>query len=121
MANILVVDDNIVIRNFLKTILESAGHLVNNNAGDGKQAIDIYVKHKPDLVMLDITMPILNGIEALKRIIEYDPNAKVIMVTALEDKDKIFEAIENGAKQYIVKPINADIVLNKVDKVLNSS
>ncbi len=119
MANILIVDDNIIIRKFLKTLLMQAGYTIIAEAANGQAAVELYKKHLPDIVLLDITMPIMNGLDALKQIISINPNAKVIMATALEEKNKIFEAMESGAKHYLVKPLDKNKVLEIIKKVLN--
>lgn len=119
MANILIVEDNIVMRRLMKSLLLKKGHNIVAEATNGQEGFELYTEHQPDVVLLDITMPEVDGLQALKNIMRYDPTAKVIMVTALEEKDKIFEAIGLGAKQYVVKPINPDIIYEKIDKVLS--
>ncbi len=120
MANILIVDDSRTSRKMLRDILERRGHVIIGEAVDGQEAFDQYVKLKPDLVTMDITMPVMDGIEALKLIRKNDPNAKVIMITAAGQKEKMLEAIKTGALEFITKPFNDDVVLEIVDNITNS-
>jgi len=117
MANILIVDDSCIMRRNLRILLTKAGHTVISEASDGMQAYQEYLKHRPDLVTMDITMPKMNGIESLKQIIAADPDAKVVMVSALDQRNMIFEALQSGAKHYILKPIN-DQTLEVIQEVL---
>jgi two-component system chemotaxis response regulator CheY len=119
MARILVVDDSLLARNSLKTILESGAHKIVGVAVDGEQAVGQYMKLKPDIVTMDITMPKVNGIESLKMIIARDPNARIIMISALGQANKVFEALNNGARHYITKPFDSSKVLEAVDEVLS--
>lgn len=118
MARILIVDDSFVMRKNLKNILSNEGHTISGEASNGKQAVIAYNEIKPDLVTMDITMPIMDGLEACKQIIEENPDAKVVMISALDQKRKVFEALNNGAKHYILKPITKEKVLKIVDEVL---
>lgn len=120
MARILIVDDSIVARNNLKTILAGADHDIVAEASDGEAGFEKYTELKPDLVTMDITMPNLNGIECLKKIVATDPEAKVMMVSALGQGGKILEALNAGAKHYITKPFEADKVLEAISEVLAS-
>lgn len=105
MANILIVDDSIVMRKNLSLILRNAGHEIVGEATNGRQAVTLYQELQPDLVTMDISMPILSGVEAVKRIFKYDPKAKIIMISAVNQKKMVFNALNSGAKHYIVKPI----------------
>lgn len=118
MAKILVVDDSIVMRRNLQTILTEGGHEVVGQAINGKQAVIFYSDLKPDLVTMDITMPIMSGVDAVSHIINKDPKAKVIMISALNQKQMVFEALNNGAKHYIIKPIDAGVLLTVINEVL---
>lgn len=118
MSNILVVDDSAIMRRNLVTIFTQAGHTVVAEAINGGQAHLFYRTHLPDLVTMDITMPGVNGIEAVKSIIRDYPDAKIIMVSALDQKNMVFEALEVGAKHYIIKPITPETVISVVNKVL---
>ncbi len=118
MARILITDDSVVMRKNLKSILTTGGHSVIGEAANGQQACAEYEKLKPDLVTMDITMPVMDGIEAVKKLIKDFPDAKIIMISALDQKRMVFEALENGAKHYIVKPITAEKVLHIIQEVL---
>ena len=115
---VLIVDDAAFIRLALRTILENNGYEVVGEASDGKIAVTQYMELKPDFVTLDITMPNMDGIEALKAIKSFDKNAVVIMVSALGQERHIKEAIINGAQYFIVKPFKEDIVLETIKKVV---
>jgi DNA-binding NarL/FixJ family response regulator len=121
MAKILVVDDSIVMRRNLQTILTEAGHEVVGQAINGKQAVISYTELKPDLVTMDISMPIMSGVDAVSHIINKDPKAKIIMISALNQKQMVFEALNNGAKHYIIKPIDPGILLTVINEVLDDN
>ncbi|WP_306614073.1 response regulator [Paenibacillus sp. GD4] len=118
MATILIVDDSILMRRNLKMMLTEAGHQVVAEASNGIEAYKEYAKHMPDLVTMDITMPVMSGIDAVKKIIATYPAANIIMISALDQKSMVFEAIQNGAKHYILKPITMDKILETIDDVL---
>jgi two-component system chemotaxis response regulator CheY len=118
MAKILVVDDAAFMRMMIKDILSKNGFEVVGEAADGAQAIDKYQELRPDLVTMDITMPDVDGIEALKRIRAFDPNARVIVCSAMGQQTMVIEAIQAGAKDFIVKPFQADRVIEAVQKAL---
>ncbi len=120
MARVMIVDDALFMRASVKKILESNGHTVAGEASNGKEAIEKYVEVKPDIVTLDITMPEMDGIEALKRIKLIDPNAKILICSALGQKDKVIEAIQNGATGFVVKPFQEENFLGALDKALNT-
>jgi two-component system chemotaxis response regulator CheY len=117
MARFLVVDDSVVMRKNIKNILEAAGHEVVAEAVDGRDVLPAYVNNKPDLVTMDISMPITDGIDALKSLVKNFPDAKVIMVSALGQKAQVLEAIKLGAKSYIVKPIETDKFIEIIRKL----
>lgn len=118
MANILVVDDAAFMRMMLKDMLTKSGHQVIAEAGNGNEAVEMYKNHKPDVVTLDITMPEKDGLQALKEIKALDPQAKVIMCSAMGQQQMVIEAIQAGAKDFCVKPFQADRVLEAIQKVL---
>jgi len=118
MARILIVDDTLVMRMNLKKLLEENGHTVVGEAPDGKKAIIMYEKLKPDIVTLDITMPEMNGIDALQEIKKRDDSARVVMISALSQKVKVLQALNLGAKHYIVKPFEKRIVGEVINNVL---
>lgn len=118
MARILIVDDSKIVRRNLNTILSKAGHEIIAEAENGMQAYHEYIKYKPDLVTMDITMPLLDGVRAVKKIITADPDAKIIMVSAIDQKNMVIAAIQMGAKHYILKPFDPVKVIAAVDAVL---
>lgn len=119
MAKIMVVDDSRMIRNALKLFIESANHEVVFEAQNGKLAVDYYDIYKPDVVTMDINMPIMDGIEAVKQIKAKDSNARIIMMSALNQKDMVLGAIQNGATNYILKPVKKEAILNAISKILS--
>jgi len=120
MVKILVVDDAAFMRIVLKDILKNLGYTNIIEASDGIMAIEQYKKFKPDLVTLDVNMPKMDGIQALKHIMSIDPKAKVVMVTAVEQRFIVQEAIRTGAKDYIVKPFDRSMVATVIERVLNT-
>jgi len=119
MANrILIVDDAAFMRMMIRDILTKNGFEVVGEAQDGMQAIEKFKDLQPDLVTMDITMPEMDGITALKEIRKIDPNAKVIMCSAMGQQAMVIDAIQAGAKDFIVKPFQADRVLDAIKKTL---
>ena len=110
---ILVVDDAAFMRMTLKNILIKGGYEIAGEAADGKAAVEKYKELKPDLVLLDVTMPGLDGIGALKEIMAFDPNAVCVMCSAMGQQSIVIDAIQAGAKDFIVKPFMADRVLGR--------
>jgi two-component system, chemotaxis family, chemotaxis protein CheY len=119
MAKVLVVDDSIMIRKLIKTILEKENHTVIAEAGNGEEAYYKYRVFKPDIVTMDVSMPEVNGIEGVKRIIGDFPDALIIMVSAISQKDLILESLESGARHYVIKPITAEKFKEVFEDVLN--
>ncbi|MHB8126506.1 MAG: response regulator [Desulfitobacteriaceae bacterium] len=119
MARILIVDDSTMMRRNLSQIIQNKGHIVVAEATNGLQAFTEYQIHKPDLVTMDITMPVVDGIEAVEKIITKFPDAKIIMISSINQREKIFEALKKGAKNYIVKPFNSEKVTQVINLVLN--
>jgi two-component system chemotaxis response regulator CheY len=115
---ILITDDANFMRTMLAKIVKENGYEVVGMAENGKDAIEKYNDLKPDLVTMDITMPGMDGIEATKEIIKQDPDAKVVVCSAMGQKPMVLEAIEAGAKDFIVKPIKPDKVNETLDKLL---
>ncbi|MGB9614668.1 MAG: chemotaxis protein CheY [Fervidobacterium sp.] len=118
MARVLVVDDAAFMRMMLKDILTKAGHEVVGEAANGLEAVEKYKELKPDVVTMDITMPEMNGIDAIKEIKKFDPNATVIVCSAMGQQAMVIEAIQAGAKDFIVKPFQAARVIEAIQKVL---
>lgn len=118
MAKILIVDDSRTSRKMIRGILEGAGHQVVGEAADGEDGVAKYSELKPDVVTMDITMPKLDGISSIKKILEMDSKAKVVMVTAAGQKEKVVEAIKIGAAEYITKPYDAEKMVEAINNVL---
>jgi len=118
MYKILVVDDANFMRMTIKKYLAKAGYTDFIESADGQNATEIYVAEKPDLVILDITMPVMNGLDALRVISQNDPEAKVIMCTAMGQESMVMEAIHLGAMDFIVKPFKQERIAQTVSKVL---
>jgi two-component system, chemotaxis family, chemotaxis protein CheY len=120
MANkILIVDDAAFMRMMIKDILTKNGFEVVGEAADGNQAVEKYKELSPDLVTMDITMPEKDGIAALKEIKSLDGNAKIIMCSAMGQQAMVIDAIQAGAKDFIVKPFQADRVIEAIQKALS--
>jgi two-component system chemotaxis response regulator CheY len=115
----LIVDDSKFARQSVAKIVYSCGGEVVGQAGNGFEAIDLYFSLQPDLVLLDITMPELDGIETLQRIMEKDENAKVIIVSAQGYKKMVWKAVCLGAKHYITKPLDADYASMIIKSVID--
>ncbi|MHB8080299.1 MAG: response regulator [Candidatus Krumholzibacteriia bacterium] len=119
--SVLIVDDAEFMRVMLREIVCEMGLTVAGEAGDGEQAVRLYRELRPDLVALDITMPRLDGIGALKAIIAADPDANVVMISALGQKQKVLEAIKGGARDFLVKPFDPDRVRETVSRCLDAA
>ncbi|MFC3799369.1 response regulator [Cohnella sp. GCM10012308] len=120
MATILVVDDAAFMRMMLKSILQKGGHEVIGEAENGAVAVEKYAMLKPDLVTMDITMPIMEGIEAVRLIRANHSDARIIMCSAMGQQGMIIQAIQAGAKDFIVKPFQEDRVIESVNKLLKA-
>lgn len=116
--NILICDDAAFMRMMIKDILTKNGYNVVGEAENGAKAVEKYQELKPDLVLMDITMPEMDGIQALKAIKVADPSATVIMCSAMGQQAMVIESIQSGAKDFIVKPFQQDRVLEAVRKVV---
>jgi two-component system chemotaxis response regulator CheY len=118
MARVLVVDDAAFMRKMVSDALASGGHEVVGEAGDGAEAVVRYQELRPEVTTLDITMLGKDGLEALREIIALDPEARVVMCSALGQESKVLESIKLGAKDFVVKPFQTDRVLGAVEKAL---
>jgi len=116
---VLIVDDAAFMRMMIKDILTKNGFEVVGEAADGIQAIEKYKETQPDLVTMDITMPEMDGITALKQIQEFNPSAKIIMCSAMGQQAMVIDAIQAGARDFIVKPFQADRVIEAISKALS--
>ncbi len=115
---ILIADDAAFMRMMIKDILGKGGYEIAGEAADGNEALAKFKELKPDLVTMDITMPNCDGIQSLKQIKEADANANVVMCSAMGQQAMVIEAIQSGAKDFIVKPFQADRVLEAIKKIL---
>lgn len=118
MARILIVDDSRTSRRFLRGILEEAGHEIIGEAVNGDEGYIKYKELKPDVVTMDITMPVTDGIQALQLIRHLDKEAHVVMVTAAGQKEKMMQAIKAGADEFITKPFEPDEVVGVIDRII---
>lgn len=118
MAKIMVVDDAAFMRMMIKNTLTKNGYTDIVEAQDGAEAVAKYDEEKPDMVFMDITMPNMDGLQALKKIKEGNPDARIVMCTAMGQQSMVVEAIKYGAKDFIVKPFNADRIAEAVNSIL---
>ena len=118
MSNILIVDDSNVMRKNLKIILSETGHTIVAEAANGAQAYKEYKSNLPDLVTMDITMPYMNGVDALRKIIHEFPAAKIVIVSFANNNKVILEAMQCGAANYVLKPFTVEKVIHVVNQVL---
>lgn len=117
MKKVLVVDDTAFMRLALKSILEKNGFQVIDEAENGSEAVKKYKELKPDIVTMDITMPVMDGIQALKEIKKLDTDSKVVMISALGQESYVMEAVMSGAKGFVVKPFKEDYVVQTLSKL----
>lgn len=117
MATILIADDAAFMRMKIAALIRALGHTVVE-ASDGLEAVARYREQRPDAVLLDITMPNMDGLEALKEIMSGDPTARVAMVTAMGQKQVVMEAIKTGAKDFVVKPFNAELIETALQRLV---
>lgn len=117
MANVLIVDDSRTSRRMLRNILESSGHVVVGEAANGQEGVQQFQALKPELVTLDITMPIVDGIEALKMIRAFSKDVKIVMVTAAGQKNKMIECIKEGADEFLTKPFEANEISDVISRL----
>ena len=115
---VVIVDDAVFMRMMIKDILEKNGFEIIGEASNGASAVEEYKNLKPDIVTMDITMPEMDGIQAVKEIRKIDPDAKIIMCSAMGQQAMVMEAIQAGAKDFIVKPFQSDRVVEALNKVL---
>ena len=120
MAKILLVDDAAFMRMMVKETLTKAGYTDLYEAADGMQAVETYNDIKPDLVLMDITMPNMDGLEALKAIKSKDPNANIVMCSAMGQESMVIDAIKSGARDLIVKPFKPDRILKTVSSIVDA-
>jgi two-component system, chemotaxis family, chemotaxis protein CheY len=121
MKRLLVVDDALFMRKLICGVAAEAGWQIVGEAGNGAEAISLYQQHRPDLVTMDLVMPVMGGLEALRQIRAVDPEAKVVVVTALDQKQSLMDSIREGAIDFIVKPFERARVLALLAKLENAT
>ena len=119
MAKILIVDDSSTSRKILRGILENNGYEVAGEATNGEEGVKLFEELNPDVVTMDITMPVMDGVSALKEIMKLNANAKVIMVTAAGQKGNVVEALKAGAYDFVTKPFEEDVICDLLKKATN--
>lgn len=117
---VLIVDDALIMRRRIAEIASNAGWRVAGEASDGREAIQMYRDTKPDLVTLDIVMPGVDGVDALREIRSFDPEARVVMITAVNQKEKLAECIGLGAMDFIIKPFDKENLMQFFERLLAS-
>ncbi|MBP3205805.1 MAG: response regulator [Lachnospiraceae bacterium] len=117
MAEILIVDDSRTSRKFLREILERNGHTIVAEAVNGEDGYLKYKEFRPQVVTMDITMPVMNGVESLSLIKKENPEAVVLMITAVGQKDKMIEAVKRGADEFILKPFNEAEIIGALERI----
>ncbi len=117
MRTVIIIDDSKTSRNLLKDMLVEHGYEVLAEAADGQEGYEKYCELRPDLVTLDITMPVMDGIETLTMIKEFDPSAKIVMVTAAGQKDKMMDAIKLGAVEFVTKPFETSQIISIIESI----
>jgi len=118
MKKVLIVDDAALMRCAIKNMLQNNGFDVVGEAEDGMEGVKKYKELMPDIVTMDITMPVMTGIEALQTILKFDPAAKVVMISAMGQESFVKEAVMNGAKSFIVKPFKEEHFVLNLNKIL---
>lgn len=121
MKRVLIIDDAEFMRLTIKEMLEKNGFEVIGEASNGKEGYDKYKKLHPDIVTMDITMPEMSGIDALKIIMEFDPKANIVMLSAMGQENLVREAVINGAKSFLVKPFKDEKVVKTLNQILANS
>lgn len=117
MKRVLIVDDAMFMRTSIRLILEKGGYQIVGEAENGSEGVERYKELRPDIVTMDITMPVMSGIDALKAIRAFDPQAKVVMVSAMGQEAMVRDAVLNGAKTFIVKPFKEETILQIFSKL----
>ncbi len=119
-GRVLIVDDAVLMRSRIREILESAGYDVVGEASNGAEGVEKYAELKPDVVTMDIVMPVMGGLDAVREIVSRDARARIVMCSALGQENLVMEAIQAGAREFITKPFRAERVLEVIGKVVQS-
>ena len=114
MASVLIADDSLLSRTILNKIITNIGYTVVGESKDGEETLRMYEELKPDIVTLDITMPVMNGIDCLIKIIDADPKAKILIISAIGKSSMVLEAMKRGAKYYVTKPLDEKKVIDAI-------
>lgn len=120
MKKALIVDDSRTSRKILRGILESHDIEIAGEATNGEEGVALYKELKPDFVTLDITMPVMDGVAALKEMIAYDKNAKIVMVTAAGQQGNVVEAIKSGASEFVTKPFDEEVIMDVIMRLFDN-
>lgn len=118
MARVMIADDSDAIRLVLKDILGIGDHEIVAEATDGAESVDIYCKEKPDVLLLDLAMPKKDGLTVVREVMQFDSNAKIILITASDDQKTIKQCLDHGASSYISKPFDFNSVLKAITDIL---
>jgi two-component system chemotaxis response regulator CheY len=117
MKTVLIVDDIPYVRKTLKQILSSRGYKVVGEAGNGEEAVNLYSELKPDVVTMDLVMPVMNGVEATRKILGSNPDARIVILSAMMQENMVADAIMAGARDYIIKPFQTDEVMKVMNQI----
>jgi len=118
MTRILIVDDTFFIRETIKRMIDGEDFTVVGEADNGEDAVNLYREHQPDIVTMDITMPLKNGLEATKEICDAFPEAKILMITAVGQQKNVITALENGAKDFMTKPFTQERLVETLKRLV---
>lgn len=117
MKSVLIFDDSLFVRVFIKSILSGNGYEVVAEATNGYEAIDKYVEYKPDIIIIDTTLPELNGLEVSKDILNFYPTAKILIISEVNQQKEILNLLKSGVKDYIIKPLTANKFLSTINAI----
>ena len=117
IINIMLVDDSLIVRNVLREVFEEKDFKIVAESSNGADAVKKYNIHKPDVITMDLIMPIMDGLEASENILKEHPNAKIIIVSAVEDEEIINKALKLGVKDFVIKPFDLNELKEKVKKI----
>lgn len=118
---VLIADDSLFVRTRLRRIMTEAGHEVTGEAENGREALERYVENPPDVVTMDITMPEVDGLEAIRMIRSHDPDARIVVISAMGQENVVREALKSGARGFIIKPFVPEKVLREIETVTGAN